>query len=96
MDTKNRESSVGVTRATGLTVGFDFQQRKDFSFFFTSPRQALGPNKSPIQSVPVEHVLPGIKGHGNKNEYLLPSSAEVKNDGSISSLLISLHDVVLN
>lgn len=41
-------------------------------------------------------VFPGVKCQGCDGEYLLPSSAKVKNDIAVPPLLPSLYDVTLN
>jgi hypothetical protein len=58
-------------------------------------REALGCSQPPIQWVPGD-ISQGIKRKGREADHSPPTSAEVKNDGTIPSLPIRLHDVVLN
>jgi hypothetical protein len=63
--------------------GFDSRQGQEILLFSTGPRPSLGPTQPPIQWVPGA-LSPGVKRSGRLAGHLLPSSAEVKNDGAIS------------
>jgi hypothetical protein len=64
--------------------------------FTTTSRLTLGPTQPPIQWVP-RALIPRIKHPGHETEHLHPSSAEVKNVWSCTSVPpVHLHGMVLN
>jgi hypothetical protein len=77
-------------------LGFDSRQGLGIFFITTAYRPALGPTQPPIQRVP--GALPvGIKRPGREAYHSPPSSAEVKNAWSYTSILpIRLHGEVLS
>jgi hypothetical protein len=85
--------------ATGWTIGvlgFDFRRGLGIFHFTTASRTALGPTQPPIQWVPGALSL-GVKRQAREADHSLPSSAEVKNAWSNTSIPpIRLHGVVLS
>jgi hypothetical protein len=85
--------------ATGWTIGvlgFDSRQRLGIFLFTTVSRTALEPIQLPIQWVPVALSL-GVKRLGREADHSTPSSAEIKNVWSYTSISpIRLHGVVLS
>jgi hypothetical protein len=76
--------------------------------YFTMCRLALGPTQSPIQWVPAA-LSPGVNQPGHKADHSLPSSAEIKNVWTCTSIppyvfmvcylvkqRMHLHDVILS
>jgi hypothetical protein len=55
----------------------------------------MGPTQPPIQWVPGA-LSPRVKRPGRETDHSAPSSAEVKNSGTKTTLLRSLHGMVLN
>jgi hypothetical protein len=89
-------SSVSiVTRLRNGRPAFDSRQGQGFSFFATASRPALGPTQTLIQWVP-RAISPGVKRPGREGDHSFPSSAEVKNAWSYTSIPpICLHGMVL-
>jgi hypothetical protein len=79
------------------TVGFRFQAgtRRDFFFFFLPSLPGLGPIQPPIQWVPGA-LSPWVKRSVREADHSPPSSAEVKNAWSYTSISVCLHGVVFN
>jgi hypothetical protein len=65
--------------------GFDSQWRKEIFLFSVISRLALGPTQPSIQWVPGA-LFPGVKWQGHEADHVPPSSAEVKNSGTIPPL----------
>jgi hypothetical protein len=73
---------------------FESDQGLGICLFTTVSRPALGPTQSPIRWVPRSLSL-GVKRPGRKVDHSPPSSAEVKNAWSYTSIPpIRLHGVV--
>jgi hypothetical protein len=81
-----------------------FLKKENFSYlsnlyhflFITASRTALGPTQPPIQWVPGAFSL-GVKWLGREADHSSPSSAEVKNAWSYTSISpIRLNGVVLS
>jgi hypothetical protein len=95
---KSRDSSVGIaTRLRAGRSGFQGSIRGLGIFLLTTAsRMALGPTQPPIQWVPGALSL-GVKRPGREADHLPPSSAEVKNAWSYTSIPpMCLHGVVLS
>jgi hypothetical protein len=94
---REQGSSVSiVTRLWTGRPGFDCRQAGILFLFTTASRPALGPTQPPIQWVPVI-LSTRVKGPGREADHSPPSSAEVKNAWSYTSIpAIHLHGVVLN
>jgi hypothetical protein len=76
--------------------GFDFRRELGIFLFTTVSRTGLGPTQPPIQWVPRALSL-GVKRPGREADHSPPSSAEVKNAWSYTSIpLICLHGLVLS
>jgi hypothetical protein len=75
---------------------FDSRRGLEIFLFTTVSRTALGPTQPPIQWVPGALSL-GIKQPERQADHLPPSTAEVKNAWSYTSIPpIRLHGVVLS
>jgi hypothetical protein len=77
---KSRDSSDGIARVTGWTIGvlgFDSRRGLGIFLFTTVSRMALGPTQLRIQCVPGALSL-GVKMSGREADHSPPSSVEVK------------------
>jgi hypothetical protein len=83
---RNRDSSVGAKTVYGL----DGSGLIPGSARFLSSPQRLGPTQSPIQWV-TEALSPGLKRQWRETDHSPPSSAEIKNGGSIPPHISSWH-----
>jgi hypothetical protein len=61
----------------------------------TTSRSALGPTKPPIKWVP-RAFPPRVKWQGREADHPPPSSAQIKNGGTILHSPICLHGIVIN
>jgi hypothetical protein len=99
IDSKSRDSSVGIANSLGAgRKGFDSRQGHDIFLFFITPRQVLEPTQPPIQWM-LGAASPGVERQGREADHSPPSSAEVKNvknDGAIPPFSLRLHGVVPN
>jgi hypothetical protein len=76
--------------------GFESRQGLGIFLFTTASKLALGPTQPPTQWVPAALYL-GVKRLGRESNHSHPSSTEVKNAWSYTSISpIRLHDVVLS
>jgi hypothetical protein len=76
--------------------GFESRQELGIYLFITVSRLASGPTQPPIQWVPGALSL-GVNLPGREADLSLPSTAEVKNAWSYTSIpAIHLHNVVLS
>jgi hypothetical protein len=76
--------------------GFESRQRVGIFLFTTATRMTLGPTQPPIRLVPGALSL-GVNRPGREADYSPPSSAEVKNVWSYTSIpQIRLDGVVLS
>jgi hypothetical protein len=85
----SRVSVVGIATGYGLDdggVGVRVPVRSRIFFFSKSSRPALGSTQPPIQCVP-RAVSSGVKRPGREADHSPPTSAEVKESGSIHPLL---------
>jgi hypothetical protein len=87
----------GIAQEYGLDDrGFESRQGLGVFLFTTLSRPAPGPTQPPIQWWPVALSL-GVKRPGREADHSLPSSAEVKNAWSYTSVPpLHLHGVVLS
>jgi hypothetical protein len=83
----SRESSVGIETELlngRMSIRGSIPGRSN-RLFSTASRPAVGSTQSPIQWVP-KVLSSRVKRQGSETDHSPPSSAEVKNDGSILSL----------
>jgi hypothetical protein len=81
----------------GLRTGQpEFDSRHDKIFLFsTAFRETLGPTQPPNQWVPGE-ISQEVMRPGRESDRSPPSSAEVKNGGTVLPLPVCLHGILLN
>jgi hypothetical protein len=82
----SQDSSVGIVTGYGLDGRGSIPGRDKIFLFSIASRPALGPTQRPIQWVPGA-LSPGKKQQVCEADHSAPSSAEVKNDGAVCSLL---------
>jgi hypothetical protein len=70
-------------------LGFDSWQGKDFSLLCSIHTEPL------IQQI-LGALSQWVKGQGHEGDHSLPSSAEVRNGGTIPQLPICLHSIIHN
>jgi hypothetical protein len=75
----SRDTSVGIV------TWFDSRQGEAIFLFFAASVPALGPTQPPIKWIPGA-LFPGVKRPRREADHSLPSSAEVKNGGTIPPL----------
>jgi hypothetical protein len=88
------DSSVGIVTSCGLGgQGSIPCKGKRIYLFSIASRPGLGPTQPPIQWVLVA-LSQGVKQMGREADQSLPSSAKLKNSGTISPLPIHLHGII--
>jgi hypothetical protein len=93
---QNKSQKLHIFRWLAGRSGFDSRQELGIFHFAIQSRTALGPTQPPIQWVPAV-LSPGVKRPGCEADHSPPSSVEVKNAWSYTSISpIRFHGMVLS